>query len=145
MIWKDIILTSAQCQNDFSTAVAVGGTDIFGGSSVIFGVFQQLVNPNYNQFTLANDIMLVSIDSASAATEAVLNFNSATPATGDQGTIMGFGLDASSSNPNTLQEVSYKLTLMIVINENQHHSIYFVSQHFPPVAFVGKSYRRLKR
>ena len=109
------MLTAANCQQDFRIGafVVVGGTDPFGlsSSSQTFQVLEILPNPNFNSFTDQNDIMLVRIDDASTATQAILNFDGTVPSTGDLSTIVGFGNnDTSGVLPEILQEVNYHLS-----------------------------------
>jgi trypsin len=106
LIWPDIILTSASCQDKFAAGINVGGLFLDGRQSEFLEYVEELLHPQYDATTRQNDLMLVKLNTNSTVLPVQLNFDAANdPASGDGLTILGFGatVEFGDSSENLLQ------------------------------------------
>jgi Trypsin len=126
LIHDDILLTSAQCSDVFSTTAAVDGINIVATNAEQFGVLSVLIHPDFNSYTIQNDIMLVKIDAFSNGTHAGLNFDTATPEAGDAATILGFGWNSTDwrnfNRPQQVKIICYTATIICFVSDNVYRS-----------------------
>ena len=89
LIHEDIILTAASCLSAQTADPYIGSVEWKGGTKLT--VSQQLMHPEFDELSLANDIMLVKLDAP--RTEALVTLaTTSRPSVGDSLRVMGFGI-----------------------------------------------------
>jgi len=114
LISPNLVLTAAHCSG-ISGGVRVGSLNakgLYNGSptGVETGVIREIMHPQYNPDTTANDYMILELDQSidtSIYTPINLNFDSQQPAPGEMLTVIGFGtLTAGGVQPDNLMKVN---------------------------------------
>lgn len=96
LIHEDIVLTAAHCI-DQAYQVSIGAffeqyTNKTDDDAEVRQIVTQRFHPAYDDFTIANDVMLIKIDSPSTHTPVSLNGEASNPTAGEDLTVMGHGL-----------------------------------------------------
>jgi trypsin len=94
LIHEDIVLTAAHCQGVFDEGVRIGVHNLNdpNDSGVVRMVVEEIKHSQFNEYTLANDIMLLKLDYPVTDVQPVEWERSATaPNAGETLTVMGFG------------------------------------------------------
>ena len=94
LIAPDVVLSAAHCAGAFDGNVRVGS--IFsssGGQEVDTLKSEEVLHPNYDDFTFENDIMLVKLQEEVDFETVPLNFDTSNPAVDSNAvlTVIGFG------------------------------------------------------
>lgn len=88
LIAPDLMISAAHCKGAFTSGastVAIGGTKLKGqDADEILGVAYEVVHPEYDPNTAANDIMIVKLDMPATATPILVNDNPKVPLDGEK-------------------------------------------------------------
>lgn len=93
LIHDDILLSAAHCEGVFAGyPIYIGGLLRSGADAMDerFGI-KELPHPRYDNYTLANDLLLVRLDRPSSVPVAEWNTMSYRPLTGSKTSVIGFG------------------------------------------------------
>jgi hypothetical protein len=108
LIAPGIVLTAAHCAGNILTARI--GSNVVNSGGVVKNVMTQCVHPNYDPMTVANDYMLLKLDSPVDINQyplIQLNNNKAVPQTNQILTVIGFGATSEGGfGSNTLLKVN---------------------------------------
>jgi hypothetical protein len=94
LIHEDIVLTAAHCHGVFDEGVRIGVHNLNdpNDSGVVRMVVKEIKHPQFDEYTIANDIMLLKLDRPVADVPPVEWERSTTaPTAGETLTVMGFG------------------------------------------------------
>jgi len=119
LIHADILLTAAHCAGVFNSGVKIGVHNLNDpNDGVLRVVTQEIPHPNYDMATMANDIMLLKLDSAVDIQTVLWEQSPSAPITGEILTVMGFGATSEVGFGSTvLQQVDVTAVDNDVCNE----------------------------
>lgn len=114
LIHDDILVTAAHCKGAFLGGVILGTTKLSGNSpSSVRAVSQEYPNPNFDENSLAGDVMLVKLAKPVTDTSIITKYNtvSSNPKDGATVTVIGFGLqkEGAAKPSNNLLEVQINI------------------------------------
>eukprot|EP00980_Cylindrotheca_fusiformis_P031118 scaffold25830_cov162-Cylindrotheca_fusiformis.AAC.19 len=111
LIHEDIVLTAAHCDPITEDHVVIGSHRFF--DSTVAGSYSRTIvarsrHPSFDEFTLANDFLLLKLDRPVPITPVSLNSESANPTPEELLTVIGFGLEEedASRGSDSLMEVN---------------------------------------
>lgn len=110
-IHSDIVLTAAHCNPISLNVVTIGAYELNNAhteGAVTRSIVERSSHPDFNTSTLANDFLLLHLDSPVSSVQPILlNDNSSIPTVGQNLTVIGLGTTApGASRAETLQQVS---------------------------------------
>ena len=124
LVAPDVVLSAAHCEGGFDISVRVGSIlRNSGGQEVETLKSEEVVHPNFDDYTLENDIMLIKLKEEVDFTPIPINFDSSHPAVDSNAvlTVIGFGTKKESGNlSKQLREVDLNY-----INPDQCNSLLF--------------------
>ncbi len=109
LVHSDIILSAAHCNGiSENVNVVVGAYYPFSSvQGILRTVTDRIVNPNYNDVTIANDFLVLKLDSPVPTTPVTLNSDPTSPHTDEWLTIIGLGLtNETGQSSSELMQVS---------------------------------------
>lgn len=124
LIHDDILITAAHCYGLFQNGIVLGVTSFNGiTSNDVRQVDIEYPNPNFNEYTLGNDVMLVKLTTPVSDTSIITQYNIDTdnPIDEQTVTVIGFGAQEENGTPsNDLLEVQIQ-----IVNYNDCYDAYW--------------------
>jgi len=114
LIYKDIVLTAAHCEEAWNTSgqvVYIGGTQLSGSDAKAIPVEKLLRNPAWNPTNNRNDILIIKLKNASTKTPVTLETDISTPKTNATVTAIGFG---DTSQGGSLSPILLQVNLNVI-------------------------------
>jgi secreted trypsin-like serine protease len=124
LIHDDILITAAHCYGIFEDGIILGTVTLNGNSQTdVRKVSEEYPNPDFNEYTLANDVMLVKLAEPVTDTSIISPYNtdSSSPTVDQSVTVIGFGAQEEGGRPSKdLLEVQVQ-----VVNYNDCYEDYW--------------------
>jgi hypothetical protein len=116
LIHEDIILTAAHCAVLSTDEILIGAyyLDSFVAGEETQTIETRRVHPEYDDFTMVNDVMVLKIASPSLLQPIALNDDSASPSSGEDVVAIGLGLTTEVGDPS---DVLLKVSLPTVAHD----------------------------
>jgi trypsin len=107
LIYEDIVLTAAHCQGVFDAGVRIGAQDSSDANDGHFRVVsKEIMHPQYDDFTTANDLMLLKLERPVPVQPVAWERSATAPTVGETLTVMGFGTTSEGGDVSSaLQQV----------------------------------------
>jgi trypsin len=107
LIYEDILLTAAHCQGAFDEGVRIGAQDSYDPNDGHFRmVAKEIKHPLYDDFTTANDLMLLKLYRPVSVQPVAWERSVTAPKAGETLTVMGFGSTSEEGDTSSvLQQV----------------------------------------
>jgi trypsin len=113
LIHPDVLLSSAFCEKQFLNGVFIGGVSLTGSDAEYRSVRYTYTHPYFDGVRFKNDILLIKLNNSSSRPLHVLNYKWTNPATGDNGTVVGYG-QTSETSTIVYSPILLKVTIPVV-------------------------------